>query len=414
MRKAFTMLSGKFDASKSGFGEHGLTNDNSHGGKPVNHPSIPSHEAKYPQPGHRAPGPGQLPPRVASTHHHGKMRFFHPDGHEHIVSRDVGNSGVLDGKIVWGWGDTLIGAGGRGSKANICATDSTSIGHLSDPMCATDTALWDNNEYIANFIPCLPHEEKDGGLVCYAFGGSNIIEYAPNQGLLFFLKIHRPEGKNNIKGAGVALVSMHDGNVPKCRRDMETMWTKEEPCFGDVGIAYDSRDGHVYAFGKGPQQDDEELIRRTYLCRAPANQALDVNAYSYWHQDSQSWSPQRLTTHGQMGTAKITYDQAIFPYLAMDRSAPFWSNYFNKWIFLYGNSWGYSDVYVMTADKLEGPWDKHGDVVVASTQPEGGDPVAGEFRYTINGHPEWDESGKSVFVTWTKLNEIYGTTVVWE
>jgi len=53
-------------------------------------------------------------------------------------------------------------------------------------------------------------------------------------------------------------------------------------------------------------------------------------------------------------------------------------------------------------------------VVVASTQPEGGDPVAGEFRYTINGHPEWDESGKSVFVTWTKLNEIYGTTVVWE
>ncbi|KAF8858553.1 hypothetical protein BDZ45DRAFT_743192 [Acephala macrosclerotiorum] len=413
MRKAFSKITDKLDGSKSGSRSQAPLGDSTHGGPPpINYGSKPDRKVVYPQPGQRPPGPAP-PLKVASTQHHGKMKFFHPNGHEHIVSRDVGNSGVLDGKIVWGWGDTLMGAGGRGSKANICATDSTSIGHLSDPMCATDTALWDNNEFVANFIPCLPREEKDGGLVKYAFGGSNVIEYAPNQGLLFFLKIYRPHGKNIIKGAGVAQITMH-GNIPKCKREMETLWTKEEACYGDVGIAYDSRDGYVYAFGKGPQQDDEQLIRRTYLCRAPINRAFDISAYSYWHQDKRVWSPQRLTTHGQGGTAKLTYEQAIFPYLAMDRSAPFWSNYFNKWMFLYGNSWGYSDVYVMTADKLEGPWDKHGDLKVCSTQPEGGEPVAGEFRYAVNGHPEWDETGKSVFVTWTKLNEIYGTTVVWE
>lgn len=408
MKKAFSKLADKFDGSKDGNASLGEG-----GPPPINHASKPGRKPIYPQPGQREPGPGQLSPKVASTKHHGKMRFFHPKGHEHIVSRDVGNSGVLDGKVVWGWGDTLMGAGGRGSKANICATDSTSIGNMSDPMCATDTALWDNNEYVANFIPCLPHEEKDGGLVHYAFGGSNVIEYEPNRGLLLFLKIHRPDGKNHIKGAGVAHVTM-EGNVPKCKREMDTLWTIDEPCYGDVGIAYDSRDEFMYAFGKGPQRDDEQLIRRTYLCRAPIKQAFDINAYHYWDNSSKSWTPRRLTTHGNMGTLKLNYDQAIFPYLAMDRSAPFWSNYFNKWMFLYGNSWGYSDIYVMTADKLEGPWDNHNGMVVASTQPEGGEPVAGEFRYAVNGHPEWDDSGKTVFVTWTKLNEIYGTTITWE
>lgn len=408
MRKAFAKLADKVD----GFNPRNERPPANYA-PPINYASKPGRKAVYPQPGQREPGPGRLPPKVKSIAHHGKMRFFHPAGHEHIVSRDVGNSGVLDGKVVWGWGDTLMGAGGRGSKANICATDSTSIGDLSNRMNATDTALWDNNTFVANFIPCLPHEEKDGGLVCYAFGGSNVIEYAPNQGLLYFLKIHRPDGKNHIKGAGVAKVYM-EGNVPKCRREMETLWSKEEPCFGDVGIAYDSRDGYVYVFGKGPQQDDEQLVRRTYLCRAPIDRAFDINAYHYWDNGSKAWGPQRRTTHGGFGTAKITYEQAIFPYMAMDRSAPFWSNYFNKWMFLYGNSWGYSDIYVMTADRLEGPWDTHGGMIVASTQPEGGEPVAGEFRYAVNAHPEWDESGKTVFVTWTKLNEIYGTTIEWE
>lgn len=66
--------------------------------------------------------------------------------------------------------------------------------------------------------------------------------------------------------------------------------------------------------------------------------------------------------------------------------------------------------------KLEGPWDRFGDqgLKVASTDPGGEGDVAGEFRYAVNGHPEFDESGKTVLVTWTKLNEIYGTTITWE
>lgn len=348
MRKAFAKLASKVDNLESGSGSTQTTSSRA----PEDEATKSGPKAIYPQPGQREPGPGQLPPKVASATHHGKMRFFHPDGHEHIVSRDVGNSGVLDGKVVWGWGDTLMGAGGRNSKANICATDSTSIGNLSNPMCSTDTALWDNNEFVANFVPCLPHEEADGGLVHYAFGASNVIEYAPNQGLIFFLKIHRPDGKNHIQGAGVARVHMEGRSKPICTRDTETLWTREEPCYGDVGIAYDSRDGYVYAFGKGPQEDDEQLIRRTYLCRAPIEKAVDgdVGSFQYWDQRVRNWTPQRLTSHGMMGTAKLTYEMAIFDYLAVDRSAPFWSNWFNKWMFLYGDSWGYSDVYVMMAD----------------------------------------------------------------
>jgi len=430
MRKAFEKLAQRVDQASDGsisrITKHfDGDNQDPHGQQPMNafpgnasssssHPGgLPdigamhsNRKAVYPQPGQRAPGPGHLPPKVASTKYHQSMRFFHPRGHEHTVARDLGFTGVLDGKCVWTWGDTLMGGG---SSAFICATDSTSIANLATPMHAVDTALWPNTDNIANWIDCLPHEEADGGLSCYAFGGTNIIEWAPNKGLVFFLKNHRPGGNGEIKGAGVATCEMLHGAVPKSHRTCDTMWNGFEPYYGDVGIAFNAAEGKVYAYGKGPGGDDE-ASKRTYLCRAPAERALDVNAYEYWDASKQTWGTARLA-NGEFGTAKLTNDQAIFGWMGMNQSAPFWSNYYNKWMFLYGDSWGYSDVLVMTADRLEGPWDNHGGMKVASTLPEG----EGEgFRYCVCGHPEFDDTGKTVLVTWTRNNIIYGTTITWE
>lgn len=76
----------------------------------------------YPQPGHANSAKGHMPPRVANLDYRGKMRFFKPDGEPHQVLRDLGFSGVIDGRVVWCWGDTLMGTQ---KKSMICANDST-------------------------------------------------------------------------------------------------------------------------------------------------------------------------------------------------------------------------------------------------------------------------------------------------
>ena len=200
---------------------------------------------------------------------------------------------------------------------------------------------------------------------------------------------------------------MGPNRVPKACRAGEKLWNDFEPYWGDVGIAYNSKDGCVYAYGHGPGHD-KELGVRTYLCRAPAHEATDVSKYEYWDNSKREWTRTRFA-NGQFGTIDVGQDQAIFGWMAMNQSAPFWSNYFNKWMFLHGDSFGFSDVICRTADKLEGPWEDHG--IVASTLPEG----EGEgFRYCATGHPEFDPTGKTVLVTWTRNNIIYGTVIEWE
>ena len=93
----------------------------------------------------------------------------------------------------------------------------------------------------------------------------------------------------------------------------------------------------------------------------------------------------------------------------MNQSTPFWNNYFNKWMFVHGNGFPQSDLMVMTADHLSGPWTRHG--VIASTKPHG---HRDGLRYAMTGHPEYDPSGKTLLVTWTINNSIWGCTITWD
>ncbi|KAI9695179.1 MAG: hypothetical protein M1820_008815 [Bogoriella megaspora] len=386
---------------------HDGSNSAAHGGGGC--PNFDSRHLKnqhplVPQPGHEAPGPGQLPPKVAKTTYHDRHKFFHPKGYEHDTLRDLGFTGVLDGRIIWTFGDTLMGTEER---CMICAVDSTSIGTMDAPMCSLDSALQPNGEFVRNWIPCNEEEENDGGLVCYAFGGTNVIEISPNRGLVFYLKNHRPGGVQTLKGAGIATCYIGEDNVPHAQRVGEKLWTEQEPCWGDVGAVYNAQDGYVYAYGHGPQRDSE-LISRTFLARAPAHQATDVKAYEYWKNKERIWT-RRRQGNGANDMDTVSHDDAIFGWYDMNQSVPFWSNYYNIWMFLHSTGWPVSEVQCKTAERLEGPWFDHG--TVATTQPEG----HGEgMRYCVTAHPEFDPSGKMVFVTWTRNNVIWGVTIEWE
>jgi hypothetical protein len=270
-------------------------------------PHLKSQRPIYPNPGKAPPGPGSLPPRVKNITYHDRMQFYRPDGRRHDVLRDLGFSGVLDGRIIWAWGDTLMGK--EGSEM-ICAQDSTSIGTLDAPMVTVDTALHSNGKFVCNWIPCTPEEENEGGHGVNAFGGTNVLEIAPTKGVVFYLKNHRPGGLNHIVGAGVATCQTDENNVPHAVRNGEKMWEEYEPWWGDVGIALDERDGMVYAFGHGPGFDGE-VAARTYLCRVPKDRVTDINAYEYWLNGQRKWTKQRLGD-GSNGTLRLSTDMAIF------------------------------------------------------------------------------------------------------
>lgn len=310
MNKLFNKVQEKLNSSGGGGHHHPQSDIAANVAQPDNPKPV------YPQPGQQQPGPGQLPPKAANVKFTGRHQFYDPSGKKHDTMRDLGFTGVLNGRVIWSWGDTLMG---EGDKAHICAVDSTTIGSMAHPMHSVDTKLQHNSCNVDNLIPCNRTEAENGGYGCYSFGGTNIIEVQPNQGIVYYLKNHRPGGKDKLMGAGVAIVHMTPEGRIEANRPHDTMWMDCEPAWGDIGIAYDSRDNHIYAFGNGASTDLQELATRCYLCKVPVDKALDVSAYSYWDNGNKSWTQQRFS-NGQMGTLQNTKEQAIFDWRVMGQS----------------------------------------------------------------------------------------------
>jgi hypothetical protein len=255
------------------------------------------------------------------------------------------------------------------------------------------------------WIPWDAAELANGGGSRYGEGGTNVIEYAPGKGLVWFLKNDRGTGGTGIVGAGVATVTADASGAVATRTD-DTMWNPSEPWWGDVGVTYDAEDQNAYVFGHGPST--AMLSNTVFLAKVPASQATDVSAYQYWNGATSSWTTQRFA-NGQLGTLNVTSAQALFPANALGQSNAFWSTYYNTWMFVYGTSFGYSDVMVMTAPKLEGPWTQ--GFTVASTCPNS---ACSAVRYAIAPHPEYDPTGKTLLVTWTDSNVVYAVRIAWQ
>jgi Domain of unknown function (DUF4185) len=338
-------------------------------------------------------GPATLPPKVASVEYLGPLNY----GTD--VARDLGFSGVVNGQSVWTFGDTLIPNGSGGYT--FVASDSVGLGDPSDPTRIYDVT---NAQGIpAEWIPLTAAENANGGLSRYGMGGTNVIEYAPNQGLVYFLVNDRGTNGQGLVGAGVCTVTA-DSSGAVATRTSETTWGSSEPHWGDVGITYNPQDGKVYVYGHGP----DPFGLNVYLARATASEATDVSKYEYWNQATQSWTPQRFSLSGDLGTVTLSDDIALFSNQQLGQSNAFWSNYYNTWMFVAGANVGYTDIMVMTAPALEGPWTE--PFTIASTCPSN---TCGVIRYAVCPHPEYDLSGQTILATWTDSNVIYTARIHW-
>lgn len=345
----------------------------------------------YPVPG-QSTGPGVLPPTPAS------VDYLGPQNYGTTVARDLGFSGVLYGQSVWTYGDTLLPDGNGGW--NLVASDSVGLGDSSDPLRIYDRA--DSNGP-TEWIPLNDAENANGGLSRYGMGGTNVIEYAPNQGLVWCLKNDRGTNGQGILGAGVCTVAI-GAFGPIATRTSDTTWGPTEPWWGDNGVTYNPLDEMVYVYGHGPAPFSNNL----YLARAIAANATDVSAYEYWDQANQVWTELRFSLSGADGTVVLTDDLAIFPNGELGQSNAFWNNYYNTWMYVAGANVGYSDIMVSTAPSLEGPWTT--PVTIASSCPNGNCGL----RYAITPHPEYDPAGETLLVTWTDSNVIYTVRIAWQ
>jgi hypothetical protein len=194
-------------------------------------------------------------------------------------------------------------------------------------------------------------------------GGTNVVEYAPGQGLVWYLKDDRGTDGQGLVGAGVTTVTA-DADGAVATRTSDTSWGSTEPHWGDVGVTYNASDGKVYVYGYGPDPYGVNV----YLARADGPRATDVSAYEYWDQSSSAWTPLRFSLSGAFGTVKLSDAQALFTNRTLGQSNAFWSNYYNTWMFVAGADVGYTDIMVMTAPALEGPWTQL--VTIASTCPD--------------------------------------------
>lgn len=351
----------------------------------------------YPVAG-KSSGSGKLPVRVAKVDTLGEISS------NKDFPRDVGFSGVVNGHIIWSFADTLRGAGG------FCASNSSALGDYGNPLRIIDKDVRSNG-CPREWLPFYGKEIPEG-VSRWNNWITNVVEYAPNKGLVWYIKreLHTSECNPECpRGAGVATVSADDGGAVAVRTS-ETVWNNFEPLFGGRGAAYDARDGYVYVYGASPV-----TMSNTYLARALPADVADAGKYQYFDNSTKTWGSNRFTQDGRYGTVAISEKQAIFTGNSFDQTTPFWSNYYNTWMMAYGDKWSRTNIYIMTAPHLEGPWIKSSTVnidtcILASCANDG------QWHYAVAGHPEYDPSGKTLVVTWStwKDNKIYAKKITFE
>jgi hypothetical protein len=295
------------------------------------------------------------------------------------VKRDLGFQGQIGEYVLLSYGDTLYSDANYSDIWRGMTSDSIALA-TQNPLVVVDPVLNDQN-YPPQFCPLIEAFGEDPS-EC-GMGITNVVQTAPNQGVMFFLLNHRPDGKNNLQGAGVAEVTLDTSSyppVPHIERLPPRYWWNAscEPWYGDVCAL--GANGHIYAYGHGPEGN-----AWIYLTRAAIGDVSNLDKYEYWNGDN--WQTNRLDGK------TIGEKESVF--WQINQGQVIWSNYFNCFLFVYCDTWMNSKVLMKTAQQPEGPWSD------AMTLYQATPLTNGSSIYAAVPHPYFDETGKTLVVTFT-------------
>jgi hypothetical protein len=234
------------------------------------------------------------------------------------VKRDLGFQGRLGHHILLSYGDTMYSDANYSDTWRGMTSDSIAFA-THNPLVVVDPTLNDDG-YPPQFCPLMDELDEDPA-EC-ALGITNVVETGPGHGLLYFLLNHRPNGTNNLVGAGVATVHLKTHTYPP-RPSIERLgqywWdATTEPWYGDIcALRWKA---YVYAYGHGGA--DNPWV---YLTRVRHDDATRLECYEYWN--GTDWQKERLNSPS-LGEVESVFWQ-------INQGQVVWSRHFGCLIFIY-------------------------------------------------------------------------------
>ena len=311
-----------------------------------------------------------------------------------VVGRDGGYSGIVNGDVVWVFGDsvfTVADASGNTWLSNSFATGNPLDSNNSTYALLTGTDSDNRPATLLDYTSDeLSYNANHQGENCAVppcgdrfalWPGALARDDERNRTLMFYQKIHASPGEFNFYGVGQSIAIWNDGEPSPQRVVINAesttptlLFQPSEPPLGSGAIISQS---YLYTFSCRIDNLDKPCI----LARVPQDDVLIHEAWEYWTGDE--WEDD--------------FRLAVGLFNGNDIMSVHYDGELNRFIAVYSKPLDRT-IQLRTAAELTGPWSRPLDVTLAQPSQSGNGWV-----YDALAHPELtqDEEGL-LYLTYTR------------
>ncbi|HVZ40468.1 MAG TPA: DUF4185 domain-containing protein [Candidatus Kapabacteria bacterium] len=289
-----------------------------------------------------------------------------------VIGRDGGFSGIVNGRLLWTFGDTFYNpsaADGSGFRSNTAA-----LADLSNPLAATEPL--DSAGAPWPFLAFTPQEQRYNDSTGkpderYALWTGSIIPDGERGALVFYEKLKVHAGTLNYEAIGCGIARM-SRDTTFAVRDTALLFTTPEPMLTLATVAGDT----VYMYGG---KNDGTPYAPVVIARVARSQIDRRSAYRFW--DGGGW------------VEDYRRAAVILGFIPGDVSIS-WNPWLKSWLAVHSGFFA-NTIQMRTAPSPQGPWS---DPVTMFT---GADPAAGSNDYAGKEQPHLAaEGGRRISVTY--------------
>ncbi|RMH82233.1 MAG: DUF4185 domain-containing protein, partial [Calditrichaeota bacterium] len=248
--------------------------------------------------------------------------------------RDGGFSALLNGRILWTFGDTFFRSGYVSTDSATYRSNTAALGELSAPLAVTEPLDTNGTPFPA--VPFTAEEQafndSTGSVndrIALWIGG--LIPDTDGSALAFFWKLHAT-GLLTYAPLGVGTAHFLPDSTTAVR-DSALLFSPNEPVFTKAFL----HNGMVYLYGGVVPGG---LAQPQFLARAPLENATDRSAYTFWN--GSAWDPDvnNIDTVMTGVSSGLTVD---------------YNDYLQQFTAVYSPPFS-NKIVMRTADLPQGPW----------------------------------------------------------
>jgi hypothetical protein len=295
-----------------------------------------------------------------------------------VIGRDAGLSGMVGNRPFWAFGDTLYNTVGLNAKRYQFRSFTGGYGDLLDPLKVTDSPRASDGQ----LEQTVPFSEAELAYNMstnqfddrFAIWPAGVIPIDSENSYVFYGVFLIKPGNLNYTKKSTGVAKIQPGQYVATRI--------ADNLFGNKQVGYQFREG------------DEIYVSSCRVdwvlapCKVGKVQYLSVTdptAYQWW--DGKNW--QGNYTAGKDIVDGSTTGLSI-------KHNPF----LKKYTMVYSTFYDPNTVKLRLADKPEGPWSESQDIFKLP-QPAAGK----ENNYAVSTHPEYDPTGKQLYVSYLNGND---------